>query len=123
MSLAFLPLTAPNIVSLNLVDPQLLERFERAGIKTLIDLTLYTSLELSLKFRLSVNQAENILERLFSCLQIKSQTAFEILCDISSAYIPTKLPSLNRYLNGGLRRGSLVELCGSWGKDHSIVEH
>ncbi len=109
-------LNSPYFISLNLIDSHLLERFERAGIKNLTDLSVYTPLELSLKFRLSISYAEEILEKLFSTLSIRSKNAYDMLIETSSFYIPTKLPTLNRYLNGGLRRGSLVELCGSWGR-------
>ena len=112
-----LSLTSAHFTSLNLVDLHLLERFERAGIRNLLDLSLYSPLELSLKFRLSISHAENILEKLFSTLSIQSRTAYDILIETTSFYIPTKLPTLNQYLNGGLRRGSLVELCGSWGQE------
>lgn len=111
-----LPLTSTYFTSLNLVDCRLLERFERAGIKNLTDLSLYSPLELSLKFRLSFSQSEEILTKLFSTLSIRAKTAFDLLIETTSSYIPTKLPTLNQYLNGGLRRGSLVELCGSWGR-------
>jgi hypothetical protein len=114
--MSLVSLTSPYFISLNLIDSHLLERFERAGIKNLIDLSAYTPLELSLKFRLSIFHAENILEKLFSTLSIQSKNVYEMLIQTSSFYIPTKLPTLNRYLNGGLRRGSLVELCGSWGR-------
>jgi hypothetical protein len=114
--MSLVSLTSPYFISLNLIDSHLLERFERAGIKNLIDLSAYTPLELSLKFRLSIFYAENILEKLFSTLSIQPKNVYEMLIQTSSFYIPTKLPTLNRYLNGGLRRGSLIELCGSWGK-------
>jgi hypothetical protein len=114
--MSLLSLTSPEFLSFNLIDNHLLERFERAGIKNLIDLSAYTSLELSLKFRLSLSNAEEILEKLFSTLAIQSTNVFDMLIQTSALYIPTKLPTLNRYLHGGLRRGSLVELCGSWGR-------
>lgn len=113
--MSLLPLTSFDFSSLNLIDHHLLERFERVGIKNLIDLALYTPLELSLKFRLSINYAEEILEKLFSTLSIQSKTVYDMLFQTLASYIPTKLPTLNHCLNGGLRRGSLVELCGSWG--------
>jgi hypothetical protein len=114
--MSLIPLISPHFISLNLIDSHLFERFKRAGIKNLIDLSAYTSLELSLKFRISICQAEEILEKLFSTLSIQSKNVYEMLIQTSSFYIPTKLPTLNRYLNGGLRRGSLIELCGSWGR-------
>jgi hypothetical protein len=114
--MSLISFTSPYFTSLNLVDNHLLERFERAGIKNLTDLSVYTSLELSFKFRLSILNAEEILEKLFSILLIQSNNVYDMLIQTSSLYIPTKLPTLNRYLNGGLRRGSLIELCGSWGK-------
>ncbi|CAF0835759.1 unnamed protein product [Adineta steineri] len=113
--MSFLSFTSPYFISLNLVDTHLLERFERAGIKNLTDLSVYTPLELSFKFRLSIVDAKQILEKLFSILTIQSKNVYDMLIQTSFSYIPTKLPSLNRYLNGGLRRGSLIELCGSWG--------
>ncbi len=106
-----------SVLPLNIIENPLLERFERAGIKTLIDLSAYTPLELSLKFRLSIAKAEEILEKFFSTLSIESKNAYDMLIQTSTFYIPTKLPTLNRYLHGGLRRGSLVELCGSWGRE------
>ena len=101
------------------IELSLLERFERAGIKTLTDLSLYSPLELTLKFRLSLTYAEEIFEQLFSTLHLRSKTAYEILLETCDSYLPTRLPSLNRFLNGGLRRGSLVELCGSWGMEQA----
>lgn len=115
-----LPLTSAHFISLNLVDTHLLERFERAGIRNLLDLSLYSPLELSLKFRLSIAQTEHILEKLFATLSIQSKTVYDMLIETTSSYISTKLPTLNHYLNGGLRRGSLVELCGSWGRSKGI---
>lgn len=115
--MSLLPLNSSLFQSIDRIDSQLLERFERAGIKTLTDLALYSPLELSIKFRLALNDAEEILLRLFSTLDVRAKNAYEMLMEASTAsYLPTNLPSLNRYLNGGLRRGSLVELCGSWGK-------
>lgn len=111
-----LSLTSSYFSSLNIIEKNLLERFERSGIKNLIDLSVYTSLELSIKFRLSINYAEEILEKLFSTLSIQSKNVYDMLIETSTCYIPTKLPTLNQYLNGGLRRGSLIELCGSWGR-------
>jgi hypothetical protein len=120
--MSMLPLTSSLFVALQLNEPHLLGRFERAGIRTLIDLALYTSLELSLKFRLSLNDAEEIIEKLFSTIRLPSNNAFDMLIQTSAYYIPTRLPTLNHYLHGGLRRGSLVELCGSWGRQsHSII--
>ena len=112
------PLTSSFFHSLDRIDPPLLERFERAGIKTLTDLALFSPLELSLKFRLSLSYAEHILQQLFSRLDVRAQNAYDLLIETTAetSFLPTKLPSLNRYLNGGLRRGSLVELCGSWGE-------
>jgi hypothetical protein len=114
--MSLLSFTSPDFISLNILDNHLLERFERAGIKNLTDLSVYTPLELSLKFRISLYYAEEILEKLFSTLSIQSQNVYQMLLQTSSLYIPTNLPTFNRYLNGGLRRGSLVELCGSWGR-------
>ncbi|CAF3364327.1 unnamed protein product [Rotaria sp. Silwood1] len=113
--MSFISFTSPHFTSLNLIDNHLLERFERAGIKNLIDLSAYTPLELSFKFRLSIFHAEEILEKLFSTLSIQSKNVYDMLIQTSSLYIPTTLPTLNRHLNGGLRRGLLIELCGSWG--------
>jgi len=113
--MSLLSFTSPYFPSLNLIDKHLLERFERAGIKNLTDLSAYTPLELSFKFRLSIFDAEKILENLFSILSIESNNVYDMLIQTSILYIPTKLPTLNHYLNGGLRRGSLIELCGSWG--------
>ena len=113
--MSLISLTSTYFSSLNIIDNHLLERFERAGIKNLIDLSVYTPLELSLKFRLSISHAEEILKKFFSTLSIQSKTVYEMLIQTSALYIPTKLPTLNRCLNGGLRRGSLIELCGSWG--------
>ena len=113
--MSLIPLTSSIFRSLNITDSHLLERFERAGIKNLTDLCVYTSLELSLKFRISIYDAEQILEQFLSTLSIQSKNAYDMLLQTTLAYIPTKLPTLNRCLNGGLRRGSLVELCGSWG--------
>ncbi|CAF1221641.1 unnamed protein product [Rotaria magnacalcarata] len=113
--MSFITFTSSHFTSLNLIDNHLLERFERAGIKNLIDLSAYTPLELSFKFRLPIFDAEQILEKLFSTLTIQSKNVYDMLIQTSSSYIPTKLPTLNRYLNGGLRRGLLIELCGSWG--------
>ncbi|CAF3332446.1 unnamed protein product [Rotaria socialis] len=113
--MSFISFTSSHFTSLNLIDNHLLERFERAGIKNLIDLSAYTPLELSFKFRLPIFDAEQILEKLFSTLTIQSKNVYDMLIQTSSSYIPTKLPTLNRYLNGGLRRGLLIELCGSWG--------
>ena len=116
--MSLLPLTSSYFQSLDRIDPHLLERFERAGIKTLTDLALFSPLELSLKFRLTLNDAEHILQQLFSRLGVQAKNAYELLVETTAqaSFLPTKLPSLNRYLNGGLRRGSLVELCGSWGE-------
>lgn len=114
--MSFISLTSSQFTSLNIIDTHLLERFERAGIKNLVDLSVYSPLELSLKFRLSLLYAEEIIEKLFSTLSIKSRNTFDMLMETSSLYIPTKLPTLNHYLNGGLRRGLLIELCGSWGR-------
>lgn len=115
--MSLISLTSSYFTSLNIIDIRLLERFERAGIKNLTDLSAYTPLELSLKFRISLFHAEEILEKLFSVLFVLPKNVYDMLIQTSSLYIPTKLPTLNRYLNGGLRRGSLVELCGSWGTE------
>ncbi|UJR27589.1 hypothetical protein I4U23_008870 [Adineta vaga] len=112
--MSLLSFTSPEFISLNLIDNHLLERFDRVGIKNLTDLSVYSPLELSLKFRLSIIDAEIILEKLLSILIVQPKNVYDMLTE-SSPYIPTKLPTLNRYLNGGLRRGSLIELCGSWG--------
>ena len=114
--MSLIAFTSSYFTSLNMIDIHLLERFERAGIRNLTDLSAYTPLELSFKFRLSILTAEEIFERLFSILSIQSKNVYDMLIETSSLYIPTKLPTLNRYLNGGLRRGLLIELCGSWGK-------
>lgn len=113
--MSFISFISPSFASLNLIDTHLLERFERAGIKNLTDLSVYTSLELSYKFRIPISNAEQILERLFSTLSIKPKNVYDMLIETSSLYIPTKLPTLNHHFNGGLRRGLLIELCGSWG--------
>ena len=113
--MSLFPFTSSYFNSLNIVDHRLLERFERAGIRHLTDLAAFTPLEISLKFRLPLACAQSVLERLFSILAIQSTSAYDMLLGTSTSYLPTKLPTLNRHLNGGLRRGSLVELCGSWG--------
>ena len=115
--MSLFPFTSSHFISLNIVDLRLLERFERAGIRHLTDLAVYTPLEISLKFRLPLARAQSVLEGLFSILAIQPTTAYDMLLRTSASYLPTKLPTLNRHLNGGLRRGSLVELCGSWGRN------
>lgn len=114
--MASISLTSGKFADLNFAEEKLLERFERAGIKSLTDLCLYSSLELALKFRLSLNASEKFMEKLLSNLKIKAKNVFQMIEEMTDDFIPTGLPSLNRFLNGGLRRGSLVELCGSWGE-------
>ena len=67
--MSLLSFTSSHFTSLNIVDIQLLERFVRAGIKNLTDLSIYTPLELSYKFRLSLNHAEEIIDKLFDDAQ------------------------------------------------------
>lgn len=95
------------------IPPYLVKRLSNFNIRSPAEVLLFSAEDLSETAGISLSSSTSILASvaaLFAPKAVEGLETFNESCLISSS-----LPQLDRALGGGLRKGSLIELCGESG--------
>ena len=105
------------------VDAETASKLARAGLVTLAQVLEQDALFLVARCDLSWAQAQEVIFKVSDKVKIEPTTALELLNKRKSMrnHVPTGVASLDRALGGGLRVGSITEVCGPAGVGKSQI--